>query len=369
METCKSILSTLLIATILVGCQEASTQSDKLPSTPKDNQAETRSGGTTADQRFVIRSDTQYPRTDESNEDTIGSIQLIREQTAVIKAYRLANGGLQSVPLFLNGDVTEYGHGWHWEVMQGLLTEMSPVYYGLGNHDYDNNIRLPNGEGCYNNGCAYNSLTHLKDDVQGWGVDAFDQWETGDGNPLRQDYYGSYAYSKTIGKFKFIQLNNHYNFAVTFVTVHNLESKTYHILSSLDWLEDQLKQAVASKKFVIINMHRPPGDSTFGSQADRDRFDRLINEYRVVAIFHGHSHTSGRDDDIGKVPVFDSGAAFKKTFLVAEYLGETGQFSVRQANNNIIDKTLADIELLESPAVPPPIVSQVAPGSTTIIFN
>lgn len=370
MKTCNSLLSALLIFTILAGCQGSSKSSGSLQPAPENfPRAEARMPPISGDQRFVIISDTQYPRTEESDGDTEGSGQLIRAQIAAVKAYRNANGGLQNVPLFLNGDITEYGHGWQWEAMRGLLTEMSPVYYGLGNHDYDNNIRLPSGQGCYNNGCAHDSLSWFKDDVQGWGVDAFDQRETGEGNALRQDYYGSYSYSKTIGNFKFIQLNNHYNFTVNFSTFQNFERKTYHITSSLDWLEAQLKQAMSSKKFVVINMHRPPGDSTMGSQADRDRFDRLVNEYNVVAIFHGHSHVSARDDNIGQVPVFDSGAAFKKTFLVAEYSGENGQFRVQQANDNTIDTTLANIELLKSSAVPAPTVNQVAPGSTTFTFN
>jgi len=272
-------------------------------------------------QRFVVRSDTQYDRTDDGSDDPKA---LLREQGNAINAWRNSQKG--SIPIFINGDITEFGHGWQWSVMKDHLATTPNTYWGLGNHDYDNNVN-----DCAANGCARDSLLHLVQAVKGWNVDAFDYVEHRD-----RRHAGSFAYSKTIGDITFIQLNNHYAYKVKFESRPFLKPHHFFdVTPSLDWLERQLKQAEKEKKFVVVNLHRPPGDhGGTGSPAEYARFRQLVERYRVLAVFHGHTHAAGVRPSIGEVPVLDSGASFRRTFLTAALDRQADTFSVALARQN-----------------------------------
>ncbi|RPD92150.1 hypothetical protein EGN69_17855 [Pseudomonas monteilii] len=217
-------------------------------------------------------------------------------------------------PCFLNGDVTEFGHGSEWGVMFQHLATVPGTYWSLGNHDYQNNVGK-----CANNGCARDSIQHLEAAVRGWQVDAFHI--TDEDRPDYRRWTGSYGYSKTIGSIMFIQLNDHYNYTNSFSSnsspLHPREVR-FEITSSLAWLEQQMEVANKNGKYIVINMHRSPGDATFGSAADRNRFYNLVKQYRVLSIFHGHHHNVGVKQPIGDTPVYDAGASFRRGFLTAE---------------------------------------------------
>ncbi|WP_180260045.1 metallophosphoesterase family protein [Bacillus cereus] len=94
---------------------------------------------------FVIASDPQYPWTekmDNGEEDPnkeARSQQLITEQFKSINGYTSSNP--KRTPVIINGDMTAYGHGWQWVKMDELLGILNkPYYYGLGNHDIENNF-------------------------------------------------------------------------------------------------------------------------------------------------------------------------------------------------------------------------------------
>lgn len=351
------------LACSLVGCHsniknhsEPSIQAQPAPAT-----VVTQANANDITQRFIIRSDTQYPRSPDSIDDRPAAERLIEAQDAAINDYRDRNGDRSSIPILLNGDVTEYAHGWQWSYMRERLAAMAPTYYGLGNHDYQNNL-WTNGSGCFNNGCATDSILNLIADVSHWNVKAFDKREEGDGDPFIQSYHGSMSYSKIIGDLTFIQLQNHYGYSARWTSFISLESKHFYIDPSLDWLETQLKAAETDGKHVVINMHRPP-DDPMGSAADRLRFQSLVNNYHVVAIFSGHTHNVGKRRPVGNVPVFESGAAFNKSFLVAEYKKGVGQLTVRMAKNNVIGSSLAEVNTLETGPVPAPKVTSVTSGT------
>ncbi len=272
-------------------------------------------------QRFVVRSDTQYDRTDDDSDDPKA---LLREQANAINAWRNRQKG--SIPIFINGDITEFGHGWQWSVMKDHLATTPNTYWGLGNHDYDNNVN-----DCAANGCARDSLLHLVEAVKGWNVDAFDYVEHRD-----RRHEGSFAYSKTLGDITFIQLNNHYAYQVKFESRPFLKPHHFFdVTPSLSWLERQLKQAEKEKKFVVVNLHRPPDDEGGpGSPADYARFRQLVERYRVLAVFHGHTHGAGVEPSLGEVPVLDSGASFRRTFLTAALDRQANTFSVSLARQN-----------------------------------
>lgn len=357
-------LLAIAAATLVAGCNSPLKQSERLGRTTADAPPDSFVNAPLSDiQRFVIRSDTQFPRTDEGIDDEDKAKALIEAQDAAIEAYR---DGDRYLPIFLNGDVTEYGHGNQWSYMAGRLYTMEPVFWGLGNHDYENNLRGSDGSGCYNNGCARDSVLKMIAAVRDWKVDAFDEWEEGTGDPFYQKYHGSLSYSKTIGKFTFIQLQNHYNYSAYWWS-RGLEKKEFYIENSLNWLQAQLKRAQDEGKFVIINMHRPPGDSNMGSELDRKRFESMVSEAGVVAIFNGHTHNAGKRPNFGTVPVFDSGAAFRKTFLVGEYDTKSEVLTIKQANNNKLDETLANIKVVYTGKVPAPeVVSSLGALSFTV---
>lgn len=290
-------------------------------------------------QRFVVRSDTQYPRTKDSNNDPIESIRLLDAQNAAINNWR--NKFTGTIPIFLNGDITEFGRGYQWSVMKSYLAHMSPTYFGLGNHDYANNVSK-----CANNGCARDSLNFLYEKMGDWNVDAKDV------NYSQQRYTGSYSYSKTIGDITFIQLNNHYNYSVSFST--GIGTQTYYdITNSLGWLEGEMERATNNGKLIVINMHRRPGDIKHGSAADREKFYALIRKFKALVVFNGHTHLAGKKTGIGITPVLDSGASFMKTFIVAEVDQSNNTFTTYLATDNrVSDVPLERVNIQMLPPAP-----------------
>ena len=286
-------------------------------------------------QSFLVHSDTQYQWSDDGK-NTDPKRALDAQSNAIASWLASRPGG---TPVFLNGDVTAYGHGDEWRTMlQDLADPRIPTrYWGLGNHDYANNIRLPDGSGCYNNGCARDSITHLTRAVARWGVDAFDFKVTNQG--LFRVHEGSLAYSRTIGNITHIQLHNHYQYAVKFDSSSGFTTYSYTITPSLDWLEEQLRKAKEAQRFVVIHQHRPPTRLGDGPEAEKaqKRFERLVKDHRVLALFHGHSHVVAKRADVGWTPVYDSGASFRKTFLTAELDPGRNRFDVYRASDNVVE--------------------------------
>jgi len=285
-------------------------------------------------QSFLVHSDTQYRWYDDGrNPDPKSTLEAQSKAIAAWLARQPAG-----TPVFLNGDVTAYGHGDEWTAMRADLGDLRipDRYWGLGNHDYQNNIRLPDGSGCFNNGCARDSITHLISAARTWSLDSFDFKVTDQG--LFKLHRGSLAYSKTIGDITFIQLHNHYAYAVDFVSSSGLQTYDYKISSSLPWLEKELKRAKQAGKFVVIHQHRPPTILGSGPQMEAalKTFAKLVKDYRVLAVFHGHTHKIGKRAAIGETPVLDSGASFRKTFMTAELDLGKDALTVYEAKSNAV---------------------------------
>lgn len=319
-----------------------------------------------ADQSFLVHSDTQYRWYDDGrNPDPKATL------TAQTKAIALwLSRQRTAAPVFLNGDITAYGHGDEWEVMlRDLGNRFVPNrYWGLGNHDYDNNIRLPGGSGCFNNGCARDSITHLDAATKHWDLDAFD-YRTRDAGLFRH-HDGSLAYSKTIGDITFIQLHNHYAYQVEFSSSVGLRTYLFRITSSLHWLAGALEKAKAAGKFVVINMHRPPLGFSGGLEAEaaEAQFKKLVTEHRVLAIFHGHTHVAGVEEPIGHTPVFDSGASFRKTFLAADLDLGANQLTVYQADDNKVSRTPLQTVQLTKVFAPEVVLKPTPLGKPGLLF-
>lgn len=283
-------------------------------------------------QTMIVTSDPQYPWTDvtdrgaqeSDSERDRRSEALITEQYRSIAAYRAARPG-EDIPVFVNGDLTAYGHGNQRSVMARLLPILGDnVHLGLGNHDYDNNIRKENGSGCYNNGCARDSIGDLVRHVTAKaGKVAFDYSVTP--GAFTTLYRGSLAYAvhaRGLDRVLSIQLNNYPDYRVTFETTEGITKGRYEIDSSLAWLANLIQNRLDKPAFGdwtdrkydfgIIHMHDP-------TMFDGD-FARRVMNADIAAIFAGHLHrTMGRYGSLGNVPVFLSGSASQRTYLIVEH--------------------------------------------------
>lgn len=281
---------------------------------------------------MIVTSDPQYPWTDRTDarlpeadaERDARSEALIDEQYRSIVAYRAARPG-QDIPVFINGDLTAYGHGWQRDVMARLLRILGDnVHLGLGNHDYENNIRSDGGDGCYNNGCARDSINDLVRHVsRKQGVVSFDF--SAQPGAFNGRYQGSLAYALRapgLDRVLNVQLNNHPTYAVAFDTTEGIVPALYDIEPSVSWLHNLLAGQLATPPFgtpadrpydfAIVHMHDPDGFN--GDVA------RTLSGTDVAAVFAGHLHRRlGYYRHIGRVPVYLSGSASQRTYLVVEH--------------------------------------------------
>lgn len=151
----------------------------------------------------------------------------------------------------INGDMTEYGRLDSWSSVFDVYSKLKFHYYfGLGNHDYQNNEA-----DCFEwdwlsyDGCALNSASNMqsqfkryKTELQNFSSD----WTDGK---------GSLAYSWDYNGVHFVQLQNHPNYKVrlngTFGTVY------YDIIPSLTWLSNDLRTAkFRGVNDIILNFHK-----------------------------------------------------------------------------------------------------------------
>lgn len=282
---------------------------------------------------MVFTSDPQYPWTDiidnglpDPDENARAKKQLDR-QYSDIASFRGQHGGALSVPVMVNGDITAFGHFSERSYMRSVFEgKLEGIYdYGLGNHDYANNV-----DDCFLNNCAAGSVTDFKQRY--WGsVATFDLAARASG--LGTVYYGSLAYSKSFGDVHMIQLNNEPTYTVSFSSGSPIGGYRFEISQALDWLERDLRSARALGRIIIVNMHK-----TYDWQGTREqiaRFQKLIEQYRVTAVFGGHDHWGagsysdwGSREYFGDVPVFLSGSASQQTYLIASLSEDRQQLSV-----------------------------------------
>ena len=282
---------------------------------------------------IVFASDTQYPWTDKTDRREYESDAdfekrskwLVETQLASIADFRSKQGSQSQVPLMINGDITAFGHGWQRSYMKSTLDKYfkGDYLYGLGNHDYENNV-----DDCFSNSCAAGSIVEFKEHHAD-KVDDFDLKITG--GFLDVLYSGSLAYSRNIGEVHMVQLNNEPTYSARIS--HALNPTTFDITSSLDWLENDLRVARAQGYVIIINMHKP--EEMMGNSEQVRRFYRMIKEYEVTAIFAGHYHQNGGDSyELNTVPMFLSGSTSQETYLIASFSEDRKRLHIYLVKNN-----------------------------------
>jgi cytolysin (calcineurin-like family phosphatase) len=288
----------------------------------------------------VFLSDPQYPWSDLADAGLPDpgdnrARELIELQYSDVASFRRLNGGAMQIPVMINGDITAFGHGAERSYMKSVFEEKLEGYfdYGLGNHDYENNVdecRFPE------NNCAAGSIMELKEKYWGKVVNMDLAARSEEGAKV---IYGSLAYSKTLGDVHLVQLNNEPTYAVSFTSGFPLSRVRFEITDSLDWLERDLQRARSQGKIIILNMHKP--DRWKGGDEQIVRFKAIIERYKVSAVFAGHFHTEpglydgwNRRDYFGDVPVFLSGGASSQTYLIADIALDRKTLKVHQVNGN-----------------------------------
>ncbi|MGH8335134.1 MAG: metallophosphoesterase family protein [Pseudomonas fluorescens] len=295
-------------------------------------------------ERLIFTSDPQFPWTESSDhgwEESSSDKEkrsrwLIETQYSDVADFRKNfNQYPGRIPVMINGDMTAFGHGGQRSTTKSILDEqLGGLYdYGLGNHDYENNV---NDCSFPENNCAAGSIVELKDKY--WGeVKSFDLAARIEGGT--KIYYGSLAYSRSVGDVHLIQLNNEPTYSVNFSSGFFWGRVGFEVSDSLDWLERDMQRARNQGKIILLNMHKP--DRWKGSPEQIARFKAMIKQYEVTAVFAGHLHNSpgqyygwNRADYFGDVPVFLSGGASSQTYLIASFAQDRKTLTVHQVNGN-----------------------------------
>ena len=266
----------------------------------------------------IFASDSQYPRVklDDGSEGSDRGISQ-RKLKEVFTSISRLRGESAYTPVFINGDLTDFGHGEERRDVQSLFPVMNgavggPLFFpGLGNHDYENNV-----EDCANNGCARDSICDVSRWVNEFHPTALDP-KFSDSKGSEDRLRGSLSYSVTIGQVHFIQLNNYITYRKTFKSIVEgfWGEGTYRIDSSLRWLEGDLREARRKGLVILLNLHNRNGSMDTAADA---KIRQLVEGYGVSAVFVGHYHdqlgyySTAR---FGGVPVFQSGALFNDQFL------------------------------------------------------
>ncbi|EJF79835.1 metallophosphoesterase [Bartonella doshiae] len=254
----------------------------------------------------------------------------------------------------VNGDLTEFGRKKTYDDYANIYKNLgSPVYEGLGNHDYANNAgncTIPEEMNSSSDACAISALSRMMEETRKYSnnLPHFNQDITenltGDPHASVHLIEGSFGYSWDYGDIHYVQLHNY----PTYTANLKQNNTNIHVKSSLDWLKKDLAAADARKKITIMNFHdaRPffaDGHSRFlkpENAQDLSEFKSIITSHNVKAIFVGHTHYQSycraQDDKVfGNIPVYTAGPLYKgdyylinvrgKNIHVKAYNGRTGK--------------------------------------------
>ncbi|MFJ3486318.1 metallophosphoesterase family protein [Pseudomonas sp. NPDC090202] len=283
--------------------------------------------------QLVFASDPQYPWTDFNDDDRTVSDsdnqkrarELLDEQYRSIADIR-KHRSFHHIPVMINGDMTAFGHGWQRDHLYSVLDQHlnGDYYFGLGNHDYQNNVN-----DCAGDGCARDSIFDLRKRMKD-RVDNMDLRTETEG--IEFHWKGSLSYTKRIEDVVLVQLNNEPTYQTSFWS----NRYTFNITPSLEWLDARLKEAREKNLIIIVNLHKP--DDWMGTREELQRFRNMMEKYQVSAVFAGHLHKSaGRynfADQFADVPVFLSGSASQRSWLIVDVDRNSGHLKVNKVSNN-----------------------------------
>ncbi|AGF74906.1 hypothetical protein BAnh1_10370 [Bartonella australis AUST/NH1] len=257
----------------------------------------------------------------------------------------------------VNGDLTEFGRKKTYSDYREVYGQsLSPLYEGLGNHDYANNVgdcAEPWEWNFSGDACAISAVSRMVSEIKKYktyllhfSADLHEASDISTPGWRTRLIKGSLSYSWDYEDIHYVQLHNY----PTYVA-HLQEAYTdVKITKSLDWLKNDLHQADVRGKTTIINFHdahapRYRGDKNSHfldpkNAADLKIFKSIITRHNVKAIFVGHAHRPSycraEDDKVfGNIPVYTAGALFYgdyylidvkgKDIYVKAYNGKTGK--------------------------------------------
>ncbi|EJF92404.1 hypothetical protein ME9_01612 [Bartonella taylorii 8TBB] len=260
----------------------------------------------------------------------------INEQVArVIKAQKAAFH-------IVNGDLTEFGQQKNYNDYKNVYKSFgTPVYEGLGNHDYANNVgkcTIPEAFNFYKDACALSAVSRMVSEIKKYrnqfsyfSADVTESSLSISGGNIHV-IKGSLSYSWDYGDVHYVQLHNYPSYTVRLKG----QSMEAQINKSLDWLKKDLAAADARGKITIINFHdaRPAsidGESFFirkKNVKDLSVFKSIITSHNVKAIFVGHTHYQSycrakNDRVFGNIPVYTAGALFNGDYYLIDVKGKT----------------------------------------------
>ncbi|MGF7158207.1 metallophosphoesterase [Bartonella heixiaziensis] len=241
----------------------------------------------------------------------------------------------------VNGDLTDFGRKKTYDDYANMYKKLgAPVYEGLGNHDYANNVgkcTIPEEMNSSSDACAISAISRMMGEIKKYSNDLphfnrdITEKLTGDSDKSIHFIEGSFGYSWDYGDIHYVQLHNYPTY-----TAHLKQSDTnIHVKSSLDWLKKDLAAADARGKVTIMNFHDarpffPNGPSHFlkpEKAQDLLAFKSIITSHNVKAIFAGHTHYQSycraQDDKVfGNIPVYTAGALFKGDYYLINVRGK-----------------------------------------------
>lgn len=270
----------------------------------------------------AVLSDTQLPWDETSPQATSGrgnATTVLNNSRAfnlaLVQSVNALQNSLQgsAAPLeftVINGDLTAYFHPEQVSEFRAFYDKafpwaypnvlQSPVFLGLGNHDYQNNLGSCQSFSWDTDRCAKNAINLIRGSVFAGYMPNMPA------NTIESYDAGSLAYSWNRGRYHFVQLHNAPNYTI----------ERLGIGTPIEWLRSDLARAKSRGQSIIINMHKP---------VLNEEFLKAIDEHPVVAIFAGDLHsgigkfTDAKTPSGQKVPLFLSGSADHQTFLKVSF--------------------------------------------------
>ncbi|MFZ4656069.1 MAG: Ig-like domain-containing protein [Caldilineaceae bacterium] len=286
----------------------------------------------------------------ETNQNQVMAINNVQTLGTWPQVSQLTQGGGavgQPSAVIMNGDLTSFGHRYQWGMYnkffdpayqeEGYEVLRWPIFTGLGNHDYANNVYNEEKQeeaSCTgltddDKFCAKQSIKYIKAMMACQTVSNFDA------NQITSYDNASLAYSWEIGSYHFVQLHNY--------PTYDGYGGLVDIKPSIPWLKQDLAAATAAGKKIVLNMH-DYGDDMKGNDP---AFQEAIQGQNVVALFAAHFHWAFGYSNVipnSNIPFFYAGSSEYNKFLLAE-------FGDKYINVGVIDSTIGVPQFL-TPTLP-----------------
>lgn len=288
---------------------------------------------------MILASDPQYPRTPDGATETDAqkkeSEKLNRDHVKSMNAVAKSKGNTKAV--IINGDLTEYGHLYQLKKFKEIYNNLSiPMYLGLGNHDYANNVDNTFSNQASTRMVEYQIENIVKNNISGADYNVSESYTFPE---VVKTISGSLSYSWDEGNVHFVQLHNYplYTMRTSDYLGSDAKRKIIEITSSLEWLEKDLRKARKNGKVIILNYH--DSDEHWAASSNTNNaisdFTDIIFKYNVSAVFVGHYHDYIGEKDVPNrhesyyekngvsIPVFYCGSAVESKYLFVNFDGNT----------------------------------------------